>query len=130
LENKARADVGRVFSRESELRDAMEHKCLDVLELTAEVRRLNAEAPEIPDPEYRFAEAAGIAKYMLDASKSDLYIDLRKEAVDAGLAINELLAEVARLNGCLEAVCDVTSNAVAFGEHPEPGRIMEAVRGS
>ena len=129
LENKARADIARVFTRESALRDAMEHKCLDVIELAEEVRRLNAEAPEIPDPEYRFAEHAGIAKYMINASKSDLHLDLRREALDAGLSINELLAEVARLEGRLEAVCGVVSDACAFGEAIPALAILEAVRG-
>jgi hypothetical protein len=42
LENKARADIARVFTRESALRDAMEHKCMDVLELAAYVRTLES----------------------------------------------------------------------------------------
>lgn len=118
------------FDREGDMRWALENRCFDVIELAEEVRRLNAGAPEIPDPEYRFAEHAGIAKYMLDASKSDLYIDLRKEAVDAGLAINELLAEVARLEGRLEAVCTVVSDSVAFGDAIPPHAVIEAVRGA
>lgn len=43
--------------------------------------------------------------------------------------VAELVEEIDRLNGRLQAVCDVVSNAEAFGDSPESGRIMEAVRG-
>lgn len=41
-----------------------------------------------------------------------------------------LVAEVERLNGRLEAVCDAVSDACAFGEPVSSVAVMEAVRGS
>lgn len=41
----------------------------------------------------------------------------------------ELVAEVRRLEGRLEAVCAVLSDAEAMGEPVSPERILEAVRG-
>lgn len=73
LENKARADIARVFIREADLRDTMEHKCMDVLELAGRVRELE---------------------------------------------------------GRLEAVCDLVSDAVAFDVPVGSEALMEAVRGS
>lgn len=49
--------------------------------------------------------------------------------LDMSDSVLTLVAEVESLNGRLEAVCDVVSNAAAFGDSPEAGRIMEAVRG-
>lgn len=40
LENKARADIARVFVREEDLRNTMEHKCMDVLEMAGYIREL------------------------------------------------------------------------------------------
>lgn len=39
-------------------------------------------------------EFEGIAEYMFNASKSETFVDLRKEALDAALAIQALVAEV------------------------------------
>lgn len=46
----------------------------------------------------------------------------------AGMA-TELVAEIERLNGRLEAVCAIVSDACAFGEGLSALRILEAVRG-
>ena len=43
--------------------------------------------------------------------------------------IAELVAEVRRLRGVQDAVCGVLSDAAAFGEDVDPGKVLEAVRG-
>lgn len=40
MENKARADVARVFGNEADLRTVMENKCFDIFELAEYVRKL------------------------------------------------------------------------------------------
>lgn len=49
----------------------------------------------------------------------------RKRAAEA----LELVAEIERLNGRLEAVCAIVSDACAFGEDISALRVLEAVRG-
>ena len=48
---------------------------------------------------------------------------------ESDLVILELVAEVECLRGRLEAVCDVVSDACAFGDDVPALRVMEAVRG-
>lgn len=72
MENKAKADLARPFFTADGLQQTMEYRCLDVLELALEVRRLE---------------------------------------------------------GRLDAVCDVVSDAAAFGEPVSSVAVMEAVRG-
>jgi hypothetical protein len=43
--------------------------------------------------------------------------------------VAELVEEVRRLNGRLEAVCDVVSDCAPFGEPVSSVAVMEAVRG-
>lgn len=73
MENKARADIARVFTRESALRDAMEHKCMDVLELAEYVRtlegRLEAVCGIVSD-ECAFGEAIPALK-LLEAVRGE-----------------------------------------------------------
>ncbi len=53
---------------------------------------------------------------------ADAITEIRGEA-------SELIDEVEELRGRLEAVCDIVSDACAFGENLSALRILEAVRG-
>lgn len=55
--------------------------------------------------------------------------DMRQALENQCEAVIELSIEIQWLESRLQAVCDVVSNAEAFGDSPESGRIMEAVRG-
>lgn len=62
------------------------------------------------------------------AEITDENLDCAGLRLPDGMA-TEMVEEIDRLNGRLQAVCDVVNNAAAFGDSPEAGRIMEAVRG-
>lgn len=48
---------------------------------------------------------------------------------ETGSLAQELVEEVETLRGRLQAVCDVLSDAEAYGEDVDPGKVLEAVRG-
>ncbi len=62
------------------------------------------------------------------AESTDKHVHISGVRLPAGMA-TELVAEVERLNGRLQAVCDVLSDADAFDGVIHDSDIMEAVRG-
>jgi len=122
---------------------------MDAIRLAAEVRRLRKIEDGLKNliaMRKHDAEASGPIgrndmhesqlkwiKERLEGHDVGKYHDASDMAVGFGEIVNDardLVEEVERLNGRLEAVCAIVSDACAFGEDLSALRILEAVRGA